>query len=294
MHLDKPVRYTSPKKAQIVCRDIRERGLRIGFIATMGALHEGHASLIRQARQENDYVIVSIFINPLQFNNAEDLLNYPRNDKTDIALLKALKVDAVFTGSAEEFLGETRHQEAESLPSPGIYAQGLEGTHRPGHFEGVREIVSRLFTFVGPCRAYFGEKDYQQLQIIRQLADEMMGIQVIGCATSRENSGLARSSRNVHLSAKGLQQATIIYKAMRAANQAWERGVRQPDTLQNSMLKVLAHSSITLEYAEIRDPQHWSAKQPEQKLTQARALIAGQIEGIRLIDNMALGSIGQA
>jgi len=287
--MNKSVHYTSPKSAQSACNDIRKQGLSIGYVATMGALHEGHASLIRQAQQNNDYVIVSIFINPLQFNNAEDLLKYPRNDAADFELLKILGVDAVFTGSVEDFLGDAQHRKAELLPSPGIYAWGLEGAHRPGHFEGVIEIVARLFAFVGPCRAYFGEKDYQQLQIIHQLASELEGIQIIDCATSREPSGLARSSRNARLSTQGLQQAAVIYQAMQAANHAWEQGERLPVNLQATMLKVLEQSSIALEYAEIRDPGHWSELQPDKEITLARALIAGQIEDVRLIDNMALG-----
>ena len=294
MHVDKPVHYSSPKSAQSACSDKRKQGLRIGYVATMGALHEGHASLIQRAQQDNDYVIVSIFVNPLQFNNTEDLLKYPRNDAADFELLKVLGIDAVFTGSVENFLGDAQHRKAELLPNPGIYAQGLEGAHRPGHFEGVREIVARLFAFVGPCRAYFGEKDYQQLQIIRQLANQLQGIQIIDCATSRENSGLARSSRNSRLSAQGIQQAAVIYEAMQAANHAWVQGERLPVRLQATMLKVLENSSIALEYAEIRDPEHWSKRQPENEITRARAFIAGQIEGIRLIDNMALGAIGKA
>lgn len=291
MQTNKPIHYISPQSAQIACHDARKRGLSIGYVATMGALHEGHASLIRCAQKENNYVVVSIFVNPLQFNNSEDLLKYPRNDAADIQFLGALDVDAMFTGSVDDFLGDIQQHSAASLPDPGLYAQGLEGTHRPGHFEGVREIVSRLFDFVGPCRAYFGEKDYQQLQIIRQLANEMGEIQIIDCATSRENSGLARSSRNARLSTRGLQEASVIYRAMQAANQAWKQGERLPEKLQSSMLEVLAQSDIAIEYAQIRDPLHWSASQPNKRIAQARALIAGQLEGIRLIDNMALGSI---
>lgn len=290
MNSNRLAHYTSPQDAQSACNIARKHGLSIGFIATMGALHEGHASLIRRAQQENDHLIVSIFVNPLQFNSAEDLLKYPRNDKADFEFLSKLQVNAVFTGSVDDFLGETQHRTASSLPSPGVYALGLEGAHRPGHFEGVKEIVSRLFTFVGPCRAYFGEKDYQQLQIICQLASELEGIQVVDCATSREHSGLARSSRNARLSAQGLERAIVIFTAMQAANRLWMQGERLPLNLQAAMLEVLERNAIELEYAEVRDPQHWTPCQPENRVEQARVLIAGQIEGVRLIDNMALGS----
>ncbi len=281
--------YTTPQQAQTACEQMRSHGLSIGFVATMGALHPGHMSLIECARKQNDRVIVSIFVNPLQFNNPEDLKKYPRDDAADIIKLQQHQVDAVFTGSIDDFLGEAKNLHTEQLIDPGIYAQGLEGAHRPGHFEGVREIVSRLFQFVGPCRAYFGEKDYQQLQIIRQLAMEFHGIEVIGCPTSRESGGLARSSRNIRLSSRGLDQAKVIFQAMQAANIRWQQGERRPQQLQSAMLEVLADSDIELEYAEIRDPAHWSAKQPSQPVNQARVLVAGQLEGVRLIDNMPLG-----
>jgi len=280
--------YTSPQRAQAACSEIRRQGLSIGYVATMGALHEGHLSLIRCAQQENDRVIVSIFVNPLQFNNPRDLDKYPRDQATDFALLYSLQVDAVFTGSVNDFLGEAKTLQAEQLADPGPYARGLEGEHRPGHFEGVREIVSRLFNFVGPCHAYFGEKDYQQLQIIRQLATDMTGIEVVACTTSREPGGLARSSRNQRLSKQGQEQAGIIFQAMQAANREWENGQRQPLKLQAAMLAIFEQSPLILEYAELRDPLNWTPVQPQGALEQARVLIAGELEGVRLIDNMAL------
>ena len=279
---------TSPQAAQRWCEAIRENKQTIGYVATMGALHPGHISLISRAREDNDVVIASIFVNPLQFNKAEDLENYPRNEADDFAQLDAAGVTAVFTGSPEAFLGEARGKTARELIDPGIYAQGLEGEHRPGHFTGVREIVSRLFDFVGPCRSYFGEKDYQQVQIIKQLALDMPGIEVIPCPTSRENSGLARSSRNSRLSEHGLRQAAIIFRAMLAANTAWAHGIRTPDILQNAMLEILQQGEIEVEYAELRDPLNWTASQPENNLTRARVFVAGNIEGVRLIDNMEL------
>ncbi|MEE9448107.1 MAG: pantoate--beta-alanine ligase [Arenicellales bacterium] len=282
---------SNPYSAQTWCHAAREAGHSIGFVATMGALHEGHASLIQRALIENDHVVVSIFVNPLQFNKTEDLDKYPRDEAADIALLESLGVSLVFTGTPAQFLGEAEHHQTTELKSPGIYAQGLEGDYRPGHFEGVREVVSRLFGFVGPCRAYFGEKDYQQVKIIEQLAEEMNDIEVIACATSREESGLARSSRNQRLSVRGKQDAAIIYQAMQVANDLWQQGERQPKTLQAAMLAVLETSSIDLEYAQVRDPSHWTAQQPEHDIKQARVFIAGNIEGVRLIDNAAMGNI---
>ncbi len=256
----------------------------------MGALHPGHISLIERAGVENDAVIVSIFVNPLQFNQLEDLENYPRDEASDIKQLATAGVHTVFTGTPQAFLGDVQGTPPSQLPDPGIYARGLEGTHRPGHFAGVREIVSRLFSFVGPCRAYFGEKDYQQVQIIRQLAATLPGIDVVACPTSRESSGLARSSRNLRLSRQGQHHAAVIYKAMQAANTLWSRGVRAPEPLQQSMLKILQASQIELEYAEIRDPENWSETQPQNDIPQARVFVAGNIEGVRLIDTMELGA----
>jgi len=256
----------------------------------MGALHAGHISLINRAHAENDVVIVSIFVNPLQFNSAEDLEKYPQDNASDIEQLETVNVNAVFTGSPEAFLGESRDKNTEELTDPGIYAQGLEGAHRPGHFAGVREIVSKLFNFVGPCRSYFGEKDYQQLQIIKQMAKDMPSIEVIPCPTMREPSGLAKSSRNARLNERDRQQASIIFKAMQSANALWKNGVRSPQLLQHAMLEILGTSDIELDYAELRDPKNWTNYQPEYDLEQAHVFVAGYIKGVRLIDNMALES----
>lgn len=280
---------TSPQAAQLWCESARKNNQTIGFVATMGALHPGHISLISRAGEENDVVIVSIFVNPLQFNKTEDLDKYPRDEASDIRQLDAEGAAMVFTGSPDDFLGDTQYKATRELPDPGIYARGLEGTHRPGHFAGVREIVSRLFEFVGPCRAYFGEKDYQQVQIIKQLAATLPGINVIACSTSRESSGLARSSRNLRLSKPGMLDASVIYRAMQAADALWKQGVRSPGMLQYTMLEILNASAIKLEYAEVRDPLNWTETQPEYDIARARAYVAGNLEGIRLIDNMELG-----
>jgi pantoate--beta-alanine ligase len=283
-----PLHFDSPLAAQAWCQRIRDAGKQIGFIATMGALHAGHVSLFERAQAENDVVIASIFVNPLQFNKTEDLKKYPRKNAEDLSLLDSIGVEAVFTGTPEQVLGDAENKTTEALADPGEYAKGLEGVYRPGHFAGVREVVSRLFSFVGPCRAYFGEKDFQQVKIIQQLAANMVGIQIVPCATSRQASGLARSSRNFRLSDNGIEDAAVIFKAMQAANTLWKLGERQPTTLQTAMLNILDKSIIDLEYADIRDPDNWTAQQPAHDLKQARAFIAGNIEGVRLIDNMAL------
>ena len=281
---------SSPQAARSWCNAQREQNNSIGFVPTMGALHAGHISLIERARAENTHVIASIFVNPLQFNNPDDLKKYPRDEAGDIAQLDGAGANAVFTGSVEQFLGEAQQLEPRDLKDPGRYARGMEGAHRPGHFAGVREIVGRLFDFVGPCRAYFGEKDYQQLQVIRELAAELQGIEIVPCPTARESSGLARSSRNLRLSARGKNDASVIFRAMQAANSEWLHGTRSPRVLQQAMLEVLQSSPLDLEYAELRDPKNWTTAQPEHDLDQARSFVACSIEGLRLIDNMALGT----
>lgn len=282
------IQFDNPTDAQRWCNQKRAQGKSIGFIATMGALHAGHASLIKRAQSENDLTIVSIFVNPLQFNRQEDLQNYPRKQKADMALLNAHQVNVVFTGTPEQVLGDAAGKTSNQLTDPGMYAQSLEGAFRPGHFEGVREVVASLFKFVGECRAYFGEKDYQQIAIIKQLAKGFQGIDVVGCTTARQQDGLALSSRNFRLSDDGLKQAVVIYRAMQAANVDWIKGERQPSKLQASMLKILNNSMLDLEYAEVRDPENWTSTQPQASIQQARVFIAGNIEGVRLLDNMAL------
>ena len=179
----------------------------IGFVPTMGALHQGHASLIQRACSENEVCYVSVFVNPTQFNNAEDLEKYPRNLQKDADLLESLGVHFVFAPSPEEMYTDDEMQHAFSFDFNGL-DEVMEGKMRPGHFNGVVQVVSRLFELVRPTRAYFGEKDFQQLAIIRYMAErsemaaQFEGIQIVGCPIVREESGLAMSSRNERLSAE--------------------------------------------------------------------------------------------
>ncbi len=280
---------TTPQQAKQWCDQQRANAQSIGFVPTMGALHEGHLALIRAATEQHDLVIVSIFVNPLQFNNSEDLSKYPRDLDKDLAMLKQEEVAMVFTGEVSDFYQGVNSLDQLELKHPGIYAEGMEGEHRPGHFEGVREIVHRLFSFVGPCKGYFGEKDFQQVQIIKQLAGEMIDIEVVTCPTSREPSGLARSSRNARLSETGKQQAGVIHQALSAARAAWQLQERLAPALRQAMLQVLIDHDAQWEYAEVIDPDNWTATTPNTALRHARGLIALEIEGIRLIDNLLVG-----
>lgn len=292
----------SPREAQAWCREARSAGKRIGFVPTMGALHEGHLSLVRRARRECDVVVVSVFVNPLQFGQRADLDAYPRDFEADALLLAQAGCDLVFTGS---LIGESgffpEAQTLDEIPSElaGESALGLEGEFRTGHFEGVATIVKRLFEIAAPHRAYFGAKDYQQTLVIGELAARMaLGEsadcvpELAICPIARDASGLALSSRNLRLSKKGKSTALALVGALTLGRHLWRiEGLRDAMILQSAMeseLLALGGPGLTLEYMAVRDPKSWSASSPEGDLDQAIALVAANVEGVRLIDNMRL------
>ena len=263
----------------------------------MGALHEGHLSLVRRAVQENERVVVSIFVNPLQFGEASDLANYHRDFAGDCDLLAGAGAHMAFTGTLEQFFPGALVDgdlPASERVDPGEAALGLEGEFRPGHFEGVATIVQRLFEVVGPTRAYFGAKDYQQTLVVRALAQRLGGPEIVVCPISREPSGLARSSRNARLSRADRNAGLYLSRALFAARALWDAGERSLRALEACLHEVLAQSSLRVEYAVVRDPQRWSAagELGEKPLTQAVALIAARAGEVRLIDNLELHSGG--
>ncbi len=259
---------------------------------TMGALHEGHLSLIRRALLENDVACVSIFVNPLQFDDPADLERYPNDLRQDIKMLDDIGCDMVYVGELDEFFPETADGSEIELEAAGAAGMGLEGDHRPGHLDGVRTIVNRLFQTVGPCRAYFGEKDFQQTLVVRQLASELGYPDVVVCPISREVSGLARSSRNVLLTDQEKEQAVAIYRALVDVRQRWDNGERDADALTKAMHASLKSSGLDVEYAQVRDPRNWTASPPKGNLPRAQALIAVRLGKVRLIDNMRLDRAG--
>ena len=189
----------------------RIEGKSVGLVPTMGALHEGHLSLVKRCRRENDVVVVSVFVNPTQFNNKEDLRTYPRTEEADKALLAEAGCDIVFMPTVEEVYPEPDTRVFDLGP----VAEVMEGAMRPGHFNGVAQIVSKLFMMVKPDRAYFGEKDFQQIAVIRQMVkNEGFNLQIVPCSIVREADGLAKSSRNVRLSAEARQTAPSIYRTL--------------------------------------------------------------------------------
>lgn len=281
-------RCTDPAQAAAWCR-AREGTL--GFVPTMGALHEGHLSLVRRAAAENDHVVVSIFVNPLQFGEARDLENYPRDFEGDCDLLETAGASMAFTGTLEQFFpGELVEGDLprEQRVDPGEAALGLEGEFRPGHFEGVATIVQRLFTLVQPTRAYFGAKDYQQTLVVRTLAERMGFPEVVVCPISRETSGLARSSRNTLLTPEDREQALYLSQALFAARERWRAGIRSAAALEQHLRDALASSTLEVEYAVVRDPERWSHVPGRESLERAVALIAARAGAVRLIDNLEL------
>jgi pantoate--beta-alanine ligase len=258
---------------------------KIGFVPTMGALHEGHLSLIHRALKENDCVVVSIFVNPTQFDNKSDLEKYPRTLAQDLSLLSSLKgTIAVFTPEASQLYAKKIISKKYRF---GSIASQMEGRHRIGHFDGVGTVVSLLFKAVQPNTAYFGEKDFQQLQIIKKLVDiEKIPVKIVGCPIVRESNGLALSSRNKRLSKKQLNEATIIYKTLLEVRHSFEScSIPQINEL---VMERFLKSKLTLEYFEIANEKNLKTAKRKRKETKYRAFIAAFSGSVRLIDNMPL------
>ena len=258
----------------------------IGFVPTMGALHEGHLSLIEQALSTCDKVVVSIFVNPTQFNNPEDLQKYPRTLEKDVELIKQLSDDViVFSPTASEMYGDSISSEEFSFD--GLEYQ-MEGKYRSGHFNGVGTIVKRLFEMVEPDKAFFGEKDYQQLQIIKKLAEKQgLNVEVIGCPIYREKNGLARSSRNERLSAGERQKAAFIYEILQKVKEDFgTKSAKEITTWVSNQFE--SQPGLLLEYFEIANADNLLSVQEEDMTKKYRAFIAAYSGDIRLIDNIAL------
>ena len=257
----------------------------LGFVPTMGFLHEGHLSLVRRARAENDKVVASIFVNPTQFGPNEDFQDYPRDLNRDLGLLEAARVDVVFTPAVDEMypVGASTMIEVESLSNI------LEGASRPGHFRGVATVVCKLFHVVQPDRAYFGEKDYQQLQVIRRMVHDLhMPVEVIGCPTIREHDALALSSRNVYLSLPEREAAVALSQALCRAKQLCTEGERDVAKLQAAVHHRLANEPlIRPDYVAIVHPL---TLQPLATLGLEGGVlcVAVWIGKTRLIDNIRL------
>ncbi|MGH2726682.1 MAG: pantoate--beta-alanine ligase [Actinomycetota bacterium] len=266
----------------------RADGKRVGFVPTMGFLHAGHASLMRRARAENDVVLVSIFVNPLQFGPSEDLGAYPRDLDSDLMICAAERVDLVFHPPVEEMYPEP----STITVSVGDIAGILEGATRPGHFDGVATVVAKLFNIAGPCRAYFGEKDAQQLVIVRRLARALdFPVEVVGCPTVREADGVALSSRNSYLSPQERAAAPVLKRALDEAASAIAAGERDGRTVSALMAKrISAEPLARLEYAACVGTE--TLEDLDRIKRAALLAVAAWFGKARLIDNVTLGGPG--
>jgi pantoate--beta-alanine ligase len=271
--------------ARKVCDAARSAGRSVGFVPTMGAFHEGHASLMRRARDERDHMVVSIFVNPLQFGPGEDLSRYPRDEDRDLSIAGQLGVDVVFAPSVEEMYPAGP---PEVTVDPGPLGVRLEGAARPGHFRGVATVVAKLFDVVGPSTAYFGEKDAQQLAVIRRMVRDLsLPVEVQGCPIVREPDGVATSSRNAYLSPEQREAAGCLFLALSEAAQIARGGERDTATLVAAMAREIgATPEARIDYAAVVDDETF--EEVSTIAGPARALVAARFGETRLIDNLLL------
>lgn len=262
-----------------------KRTLEIGLVPTMGALHEGHASLIKKSVEQNDYTVVSVFVNPVQFGINEDFDKYPRTLEKDAKLCENLGADIVFAPAVDEMYQDTKELTLVCPPYSAI--NKLCGKSRPGHFDGVATVVSKLFNITGCTKAYFGQKDAQQLFIIKRMVKDLnFNVEIIPCPIVRENDGLALSSRNSYLKEESREDALKLYKALKYAKELRQKGINDRQILCDSALKILEGTLV--DYIEIVNPETFEDWQDEKE--PALMLIAAKIAptDTRLIDNMEI------
>ena len=276
---------TSRDEFRKATSDVRAGGSRLGLVPTMGAFHEGHISLLRAAASSCDVVAVSIFVNPLQFSSASDLAQYPADLDKDISMAQAVGVGLLFAPSAQEMYPRG---EPETRVEPGPLADRLEGASRPGHFTGVATVVTKLLSLSGRCRAFFGEKDFQQLALVRRLVSDLdLDVEIVGCPTVRESDGLACSSRNRRLGPDDRSAATVLFKALEAGRDALSTGARQSAEVEATMVGVVAaERRAELDYAVVVDPVTLGS--PASLSGELRLLIAARVGPVRLIDNLGV------
>lgn len=266
------------------CRAARSGGKRLGFVPTMGALHEGHLSLVRSAKANCDIVAASIFVNPTQFAPTEDLAKYPRNFQRDCELLEKEGASLLFTPSVEAMFpaGAATWVTVEGL------SEKLDGKSRPGHFRGVTTVVAKLFHIVDPSAAFFGQKDAAQVAIIRKMVRDLtFPVEIVACPIIRERDGLAMSSRNAYLNAEQRTQALVLNRALKRVSQAWQHGETEPHKLLSvGREEMEKEKSVRLDYFELVDPDNL---EPVPRTTKGALLaVAAWVGATRLIDNISL------
>jgi len=262
----------------------RELNGTVGFVPTMGYLHEGHLSLVKRSREADDYTIASIFVNPSQFGPEEDFECYPRDYARDFSLLEKEQAHFLFMPQATEMYPEG----FDTWVDVGKVTELLEGAIRPGHFRGVATVVTKLFNIVNPTRAYFGQKDAQQCVVIRKMVKDLnINLEMIIVPTVREPDGLAMSSRNVYLAPEERQQARVIYEALRTAHAMWVEGGRDPEVIKKAMLKMMREKPLaTVDYISIASPQ--TLEELEWAEPHSIVSLAVRFGKTRLIDNLFL------
>ena len=268
-------------------RKARKEGKKIGFVPTMGYLHDGHLSLVRKARNESDLVVVSVFVNPTQFGPNEDYDRYPRDLKRDLKILKEEKVDVAFVPSVGEMYpaGYSTYVYVERLSSI------LCGRSRPGHFRGVATVVLKLFNIVMPTRAYFGQKDAQQFRIIRKMVEDLnLDVELVECPIIREEDGLAMSSRNLYLSPEERKQAVALYESLKLAQELYDSGERNVDKIKNAMRRKIAkYPLVRIDYIEVVTEDTLESTKYMEENREYIVAVAAYLGKARLIDNIILG-----
>lgn len=279
-----PVRVSTIRELRDVLDQHRRDGRSIGFVPTMGYFHEGHLSLMRRARQEHDVVVVSIFVNPLQFAPSEDLEAYPRDLERDSELAAGVGVDLLFTPTVEEMYRDP----VLTTVTVAQVSEPLEGESRPTHFAGVGTVVAKLFNIVGPCTAYFGAKDFQQVAVIRRLVHDLsIPIQVVACPTVRELDGLAMSSRNSYLTPEERDVAPVIYRGLQAGAAAVLAGEKDPAAVEDLVAGIIAAEPLTrLDYVAVLDADSLQVRDPLEG--HLRLFAAVHLGRARLIDNLGV------
>ncbi len=284
-YISQPMKIiTTISEMQSLAGSLRREGRTIGFVPTMGFLHGGHVSLIQRARQECDVVVVSIFVNPIQFGPGEDFEHYPRDEDGDRTKCESAGVDVLFVPTTVEMCPE---KPSDYITVPGI-SDILEGAVRPGHFRGVATVVAKFFNIVKPYKAFFGQKDYQQCAVIKRMVKDLnMDVKVVVLPTMREKDGLAMSSRNSYLNADERLKATVIHRALTSVEHLIMTGVKDPEKLKNAAQLVLStEQGVVVDYLEIVDPETLAP------LVSAKdsmvLLVAVRLGSTRLIDNLVI------
>ena len=273
--------HRSTDSLRTTVRAWKAKGQTVGVVPTMGALHDGHLSLARRARAECDRVITTIFVNPKQFNNPDDLKKYPRTEDADAALLATVPVDAIFAPPVDEVYPEGF---GTNVSVSGV-SEPLEGKMRPGHFDGVATVVTKLFGMTLADRGYFGQKDWQQLQVVLKLVRDLnLPVEIVGCETIRDPDGLAMSSRNVRLTPEGRLKAPVLYAALSRAATDIRAGLPDRMAIREAAQKIRAAGFDRVEYIELRDA---ATLIPSDDPTRPRRMLAAAwLDGVRLIDNI--------